>query len=50
MKKDNNNYVAPQIRISELDLQGFLCASIKTMKMYVEVDEYQTMEEEVIYF
>ena len=48
MKK--KNYIAPQTMETEIDLEGFLCASIVTLKMNVEVDEYVTLNEEVVEF
>ena len=46
MKK---TYVTPDIRFNELELEGFLCTSIQTMKFTMEVDEHDIMEEEDLY-
>ena len=45
-----STYIAPQATISEMELEGFLCTSIQTLTMIVEVDEYQNMGEEVVTF
>ena len=41
-------YIAPQITETEIDLEGFLCASIVKAKLYVEVDEYVNMGEDTL--
>lgn len=46
MKK---TYVTPDIRFNELDFEGFICASIKTMSFTLEVDQHDILNEEDLY-
>ena len=49
MKKSlDHKYEKPNIFITSLDLEGFLCASIVKAKLYVEVDEYVNMGEDTL--
>lgn len=50
MKKNYIEYSAPSVLISEIGLQGFLCASIDKVTYMTEVDEEQTKPEEEIGF
>ena len=46
MKK---TYVTPDIRFNELEFEGFICASLKTMTFTLEVDEHDICDEENLY-
>lgn len=37
MKK---NYTEPVTNVAEVELEGFICASIDVIKMHVDVDEF----------
>lgn len=43
-------YLAPDIRTTEFELDGFLCVSIDDMNYSVIVDELETEDEEVLAF
>ena len=50
MKKQ---YTEPVTNVTEVELEGFICVSIKQVKMQVEVDEYVNVgtqvDEEIIF-
>ena len=50
MKK---NYTEPVTNVAEVELEGFICASMDVIKMRVDVDEYvnvgNTVDEEIIF-
>ncbi|MCQ2179233.1 MAG: hypothetical protein MJY91_03915 [Bacteroidales bacterium] len=45
------SYTKPEVRLTGLDLEGFLCnVSIRELKLTVEVDEYDIKSEEEMGF
>lgn len=48
--KKKTLYEAPELRVSSLELEGFICGSIKTQEYYVEVDETENTGVETLEF
>lgn len=42
MKAMKKNYISPEMDITVLDVEGFICASIKTVRASVFVDEFES--------
>lgn len=40
MKTKKKNYTEPVTKVTEVELEGFVCVSIDVIKMQVEVDEF----------
>ena len=45
-----NKYEKPQLRMLGLELENFVCASIQAMTMFIEVEDYENLDSEDLYF
>lgn len=47
MIMEKNIYQAPELREVGLDMENFICTSMKNVDMYIEVDEYDNMDQDL---
>lgn len=48
MKQEKLFYIEPETSVAQVMTEGFIASSIHEVRLSIEVDEYETLDEQVI--